>query len=242
MFFHKIDNMPPSKNVINELMNFYKAVAKGALKKCRSNVNLDKVQLVKKARAIWKKKHSVKKLTACEYLIVAKASFAGSLSRGSPSFPSGMKHDKTLKSVLGPNLERYEAALRKAVIRCGSFEKVMRQYDSKDCFAYMDPPYLDTAKVYKSGEEGITPEQIKKVILKMKGKVLLSYNWKPRIEKLFCKDKRFKCVTVALRHQFGQGTHWGSGQKPVKELLIANFPIKKVGKTKKRPFKRHVYR
>lgn len=229
MFFHKVDNRPSPVNVIADtdcdLIRFYKGVAKGALRRCRHVERHGKGSLVETARRIWKKKKSKSKLTPCEYLMISKASYGGNISRSVPSFPASSKsHKKTLVSVF-KNLDRYEDVLRKAKIYCADFEKVMKKHDGKDTLFYLDPPYIEGhARMYE--HEKLSPERIKKVILKTKGKVMLSYNWSPTIERIFCKDKRFHCASIGIGHQFGVGTHW-KRQREKKELLITNFPLRK---------------
>lgn len=241
VFFSKADKKPARRSVLNDsncmLMSFYKGVAHGDLRKCKNVGSMNEVDLVKRGKAIWKKKNS-KKLTACEYLIISKGSYGGDLARGKPSFP-GQGHKARLSAKTAfSKLNEYEKALKAANITCGDFAKTMKKHDSKDTLHYLDPPYLKTTKMYKN--EGVTPRQIKTVTDKLKGKIMLSYNKIPEVEKLFCKrgrgaksrgrkGKKYYCYGVGLKHQYGMGTNW-EGPQSKQELLITNFPLTKRSK------------
>lgn len=109
------------------------------------------------------------------------------------------------------NYAVYQDRLRDVIIKNKSFEKIIKKYDSKDSFFYLDPPY-------EIAEEGgyykyhVTPEEIYNSIKNLKGKFLLSYNDSKHIRDIF-KDFNIKKIK----------TYYTSSKKEKIELLISNY-------------------
>jgi len=71
------------------------------------------------------------------------------------------------------NLENYRNRLANVVILCEDAFKVIDRYDSPETFFYLDPPWKPAA----SGNEwkGFDGEDFRKIVMGLKGKVLISY-------------------------------------------------------------------
>jgi len=230
LFFAKVFTKPAKKfDVISDaycdLINFYKRVAKGDLRKCEHLREINAPKVVDLAKKIYKTKGD-KNLSACEFLLLSKGSYSGMASSGGRakvSFPkSRPAHNKTLKTVLC-NLDDYEHALRKTKILCGDFKKIMRKYDSPRTVFYLDPPYYSIKKFYK--QESVTPKEIKSVTDKIKGKMILSYNKHPEVVETFCNSPKYHCYQKTARYTFK--LRRGEPGKYRSELIITNFKLKR---------------
>jgi DNA adenine methylase len=92
-------------------------------------------------------------------------------------------------------------------------------YDSKETFYYLDPPYPDTENKTIGGN--ISLIELHNFCKKIKGKFMLSLNDGKMANKIF-KDFNIKKVKVLQSFSNTEGT-----QEFRKELLISNFPLKK---------------
>lgn len=109
----------------------------------------------------------------------------------------------------------YKEKLKNTTILNKDFESVMKKYDSKDTFHYLDPPYVGTEKVYKENKN-ISPERVCNVAKKMKGDVMISYNSHPQVRKA-CKG--LKISKIDTRYTLSAD----SNNKKSNELLITNY-------------------
>jgi hypothetical protein len=92
-------------------------------------------------------------------------------------------------------------------------------YDSKETFYYLDPPYPDTENKTIGGD--ISLIELHNFCKKIKGKFILSLNDVKAINEVF-KDFHIKKVKVLQSFSNTEGT-----QEFRRELLISNFPLKK---------------
>lgn len=92
-------------------------------------------------------------------------------------------------------------------------------YDSKETFYYLDPPYPDTENKTIGGN--ISLVELHDFCKKIKGKFILSLNDVNTIKEAF-KDFHIKKVKVLQSFSNTEGT-----QEFRRELLISNFPLKK---------------
>lgn len=98
--------------------------------------------------------------------------------------------------------------------------KELRKFDSHDSFFYLDPPYPGTGTSRLGGE--INMIELHKFCRELKGKFILSLNDNPKNKRLF---KDFEIKKVKTVEQIAEGAHSGIRT----ELLISNFPLKKIG-------------
>lgn len=145
---------------------------------------------------------------AARFYILVKESFGSGLH----SF--GIR-PKSMKNAVEYILE-ISKRLNMVVIEKQDFECILKTYDKKDAFFYLDPPYYETEKYYT---EKFMPEdhmRLKNALKRIKGKFLLSYNDCEFIRKLYYS---YNIVEVERSHNLIQGK-----EKPLyKELLIKNY-------------------
>jgi len=213
---------PAEREIISDsdgnLMNFYKALKKGAISRCNNTPNKNKLLKIRD------KRKAGKSLSACEYIYLNKISFGGKGTSFDPSSPQKCKGKKAKTCGYSSKDQRkYAERLKKTKIERGDFRKSIKKYDSKDTVFYLDPPYAGTStEGYK--ERDLQPEEVKKAVDKIKGKFILSYNDTKQNRKLFCPPgkKPYVCETVKTHYTLNnKGVHL---QK--KELLIKNYVCK----------------
>lgn len=112
------------------------------------------------------------------------------------------------------NIDLYKKRLKNVKIENKDYVKIIKKYDSKDTFFYLDPPYYSSKEYYKHNT--IDPINMANILKNIKGKFLLSYDNVPKIRKIF-KDSGFYVKTIKTSYK-------ASGYKqPVTELLISNY-------------------
>ena len=124
----------------------------------------------------------------------------------------GVSFDKKLLSaVMGPVRDR----LNGVVIENISYERCFGNYDSKDSFFFMDPPYLGTVqKAYASWTE----EDLKKFrwhLGRLQGKWIVTLNDHPFNRSLFA-----GCRIIATETQNRLGNNRTSAGKVLSEIII----------------------
>jgi len=197
------------KNIVNdkdsELMRFYRHLRDSF---CST---IQRCNLPRNAKE-FEKAVSQKAKSSCAYFGVNKRSYGCKM--GQPNFvPNPGNTGKQLKNSCG----KYSDKLKKAKILNEDFKSVVKRFDSKSTFHYLDPPYVDT---WGYGQGPVNPEDVCSLAKSAKGKVILSYNDHPRVRKA-CKGLNFKKVQTTYEMQKSQ-----TGQsKKVKELLISNFHL-----------------
>lgn len=119
-----------------------------------------------------------------------------------------------------PIIEQASRRLQKVVIENKDFEKLIIAHDSEASFFYCDPPYYYTESYYSNvGFSREDHERLKKVLEKITGKFLLSYNDCPEIRELY---SGFNIYGYERLNNMGQRFDGGS---MFGELLIANYDM-----------------
>jgi DNA adenine methylase len=123
------------------------------------------------------------------------------------------------------NLLRLEEDLSEAHLRLSRvtienlpYHELIKRYDGKDVFFYIDPPYWDCENDYGKGlftKDDFT--RLKQTQDACQGKWLVSINNVPQIRELF-DGHQFKEVKTSYSINNGN-------TKPVTELLIANYVL-----------------
>lgn len=115
--------------------------------------------------------------------------------------------------------------LSKVVIENKDFEHLLRSYDNKENFFYLDPPYYATESYYKNvGEGGFKEEdhlRLRDKLLSLEGKFLLSYNDCDYIRELYnapniMMESHVRLNNIKQRYE-------ANSQFP--ELILANYDI-----------------
>ena len=129
----------------------------------------------------------------------------------------GETEEKRLKdSVMGNKYktDEWKIALKNVIIENKDFRQVIKTYDSKDTFFYLDPPYSRLRPQWGYTENIITPQEVFKAVKNIKGKFLLSYNDTPEIREIF---HSFDVRTIKTVYQVRSERTIG------RELLIINY-------------------
>ena len=112
-------------------------------------------------------------------------------------------------------LEPYQNKLKGVVILKKDYKEVIKKYDNKDAFFYLDPPYEIAIK--KGGYyeySDIDLEELRDLLSKIKGKFLMSLDITPTTKKLF-KDFYQKKILFEYATK--------KKDKKVYEYLISNY-------------------
>ena len=113
-------------------------------------------------------------------LYVMRNSFNGSGTSFSPNrYPPTQSNYKI-------KLEPYQKKLKGVTILKKDYKEVIKKYDNKDAFFYLDPPYEIAIK--KGGYyeySDIDLEELRDLLSKVKGKFLMSLDITPTTKKLF---------------------------------------------------------
>ena len=96
------------------------------------------------------------------------------------------------------------------------YRKIIKKFDNKDSFFYLDPPYEKSDELYK--DDVINLEEMSNILKNLKGKFLLSINDSPNVRKIF---KNFNIKTIDVEGGGQKKSYIGSGIR--KELLIKNY-------------------
>jgi DNA adenine methylase len=118
--------------------------------------------------------------------------------------------DKILK------LDEYQTRLKKTIILNQDYKTVIKKYDSKDAFIYLDPPYENSGDLYGDNSD-IDYQELLNILKNVKGKFLLSLNDSKRIKDIFQEFNIYKIKKVKSSDFLGGAER--------KELLISNYKI-----------------
>jgi len=115
-------------------------------------------------------------------------------------------------------LDQYKERLKGVKLHNEDWLTVVRRYDAKDTFFYLDPPYHGTSRDYN--HNGTELPRLAEVLPKLKGKWLLSYDDHPEVRAAF---KGYSIIGVTSNYTVQSG----SNSKKGKQVLIANYDLKK---------------
>jgi DNA adenine methylase len=110
----------------------------------------------------------------------------------------------------------YKDRLKNVIILNDDFCDVIKHFDNKNTFFFLDPPYEnDKQSDYK---DYVTPEEVYNCIKKIKGKFLLTYNDSPKIRSIF------RNYNIKINKVIYENTPY-IPKRVVNELIITNYPI-----------------
>ncbi len=113
--------------------------------------------------------------------------------------------------------------IKKRLSRTSIFNKdyqAIKEYDSPETFFYLDPPYPDTPNKTIGGNLELS--DLASFCKNLKGKFILSLNSSLKVKKAF---EKFIIKTVKVWNEL---SNVGDAEKYRTELLISNFPLKKL--------------
>lgn len=124
-----------------------------------------------------------------------------------------------------PAISQAWRRLRKVVVECKDFEKLIRQYDRPTTLFYADPPYFETEGYYHNiGKQGFTEQdhvRLRDVLMGIKGHFLLSYNKHEFVFGLY--DKPGICIMPVSRLNNIKQRYEGGAM--YEEYIIANYDL-----------------
>lgn len=115
------------------------------------------------------------------------------------------------------NIDKYQERLKNTTLLSQDYKSVIRKYDSKETFFFLDPPYENSKNLYKKGSFDFV--ELASFLKGVKGKFLLTLNDSPNIRNLF---GGFKIRPVIAR-AYGNVRGDGIGTKDRQELIITNY-------------------
>jgi DNA adenine methylase len=215
-------NKPPSKvEVFNdadgELVNLFLVVRDHPQKFLKS------FRLILYSREIYKRwakeespEDSVKRAVRFYYLL--RSSFNG-LHDGGWSFNLKRNKAKAFFNSLR-QIHLISERLKNVQIDCLGFRKCIERYDRPETFFYLDPPYyaLQYYRVKFSKEDHL---DLRKILGKVRGKWLLTYNGHPKIRKMYSK---FHLIEVEMPKTSPLKKE-GEKRNHFKNLIITNYPL-----------------
>jgi DNA adenine methylase len=144
-------------------------------------------------------------------LVLSKKSYSGCRVRFSQSTNSR----KCTLGYLKKHFEEYKNKLKNTIILNEDYKEVIKKYDSKDTFFFFDPPYSKNDKTWGYNDNSISKEKLLEVLLNLKGKFLMTYDYNEDNMNLF--SKYFNIKIHELDYKMS-GDH-----QIVKELIIMNY-------------------
>lgn len=115
------------------------------------------------------------------------------------------------------NIDEYQERMKNTTLLEQDYASVIRRYDSRDTFFFLDPPYEDSKDLYKKGS--FDHERLASVLRNIKGKFILTLNDSSRIRMIF---RRFNIKPIRVK---GKGNvDVGIGYR--NELLISNYNLR----------------
>ncbi|MDD3982856.1 MAG: DNA adenine methylase [Candidatus Omnitrophica bacterium] len=226
LFFAK---QPAKINVIADtetsLINFYKGVAKGELCKYTNTwpdtwTQTDKLKYLQKIEN--KARKNLNSLSPFEYLIYIK--MLPVPSNNCIKTQCGMRVDRNQSKIQRiidsdiinnklKNCDKYYKLLKNTIILNQDYRTVIKKYDNKNAFIYLDPPYIDSdSRCYENYPK---PAEIVKTLTTIKGKFILSYSYYEPLIKII--NNKFNIYTIDM--------YYPSKKVTVEELLITNLKL-----------------
>jgi hypothetical protein len=200
---------PVRRNIIGDadrwVIQLYEDVRRGRLSACEDGIKVSKGLFAR----------SKKNKSACHKVALSTLSYHGDRK----SYGAVSKEGKTILTRKLQQHPCYAGKLKSAVLRSGDFATTMRKYDTKDTVHFLDPPwpmdYSDKYHAHGGAKRGksrkkdsfggaMDPEHVRKVSDKMKGTVVVIYNWTPALAKTFT-GPGWKVMKINATTQHGRG-------------------------------------
>lgn len=211
VFYQKEPSKLEIINDINsDLINLHRIIkTKPTSLQIELNNMLRSRELFELIKAI-KPRNNIQKAAFYYYLI--------SLSFGSKMDNFAMSKGARAPKNIYKSFEIYSRRLKMAVIENLSYEKFIKEYDSKDTLFYLDPPYVGTESYYKMPRafDLSAHKNLASILRGIKGKFILSYNDCLVVKKLY---KGFNIKEILTNYSLNVN----SKNKKAKELIIMNY-------------------
>lgn len=203
------------KNIINDIdkdiISLYKDL-KHITKEDLENLKVDKSMLTKSYfEKLLKSKPTDPKNRFFRNILVSKLSFGGKRTS-----TAGQTLYIPQFQALKTHLDEYKNKISKTTVLSQDFRNVIKKYDNKDTFFYLDPPYSQNSKSL-GYIKNLSPEELLSTLKTIKGKFIMSYDYSPEIVELFNND--FNVSTIKTAYTLA-GNH---NRQEKKEIIITNF-------------------
>lgn len=197
---------PSDKEVLNDLDDWliknYRLLKNIRSRNFRQDLN--ELGVIRRFYSDPSKNSDTDKLTKS---IIRSCSTFGSVGRGN-IYKDSNPYGKLKK------IDNYQERLKNTTILNQDYKSVIKKYDSRDTFFFLDPPYEKSSKLYK--DDVFDYKELSDVLQNIKGDFILTLNDSPYIRDLF---KNFKIKKILVR---GKGNRdVGVGYR--KELIIYNY-------------------
>jgi site-specific DNA-adenine methylase len=116
-------------------------------------------------------------------------------------------------------IEKFRDRLRNATVRSGHYADVVKEFDGKNTFFFLDPPY--PGHNVEVGEDRFDETEFRKVLDRIKGKFLVTYGTRGKLETI-----GFHVRTIRTRRTISSMRGVG-GPKTLPQVLISNYAIAK---------------
>jgi DNA adenine methylase len=159
---------------------------------------------------------------AARFYYLLRSSFFGHVEKGW-RFAVKTEEASRLYNCIG-EVETIARRLQRVSIDHLDFRRCMRNWDRPDTCFYLDPPYFDST-TYRKGIPAFTEqdhEDLAKILAKVQGKWLLTYNDHPRIRELYS-DYGIKPVSTALNTDKGKRGESLWERRNFPQLIITNY-------------------
>lgn len=145
-----------------------------------------------------------------------KRSYSGKMGAGNyaRSYEDENRRN-TGATTIKQKFPEYQYRLKKVKVHNTDFEPVIKKYDSRTTFFYLDPPYHEVSKDCYTHED-VTPAQVHDSVKGVKGKFLISYNNHHDVREEF---KKYNIETIKQTYEL----RGADNKQPVTELLISNY-------------------
>jgi len=209
VFFHK---PLAQKNVLADMdpwvIDLYRDVKAGKLSDCEGGIVA--------SRSLFGR--SQKNKGACHKVALSAMSFHG--NRKSYFLPASGKEGRAIYQSKLKHQKCYRAKLSRAIVKKGDFAAVMKQHDSPGTLHYLDPPWpIDYSDMYHGNTKpgrgksknkkafggAMDPAHVRKVCDKMRGTVVVHYNWTPALARTFTGSGWTVKKITASTHVSGKG-------------------------------------
>ena len=114
------------------------------------------------------------------------------------------------------NISKYKDRLKNVQIFNKDYKEIIHTFDSKETFFFLDPPYENRSKnLYKN--QNFNYHELNEILLKMKGKFLLTLNESENIRNIF---QNFKMKELTVNSLTNNGNIGGKNRM---EIIITNY-------------------
>lgn len=208
VFFRLSEEKKTNPMIINDLDEDVFIALKGLQE--NSNYINDNIRRIGISSEEWNKLKDKK--DALSIIEKLKWSF---LSKGKHYNPSiYKKKNKT-------NYSKFGLLLKNTTILNDDYKKIIAEYDSKDTFFYLDPPYEGSNVGYYK-HHSFNPIEIRDILRNIKGRFIMSFNDNENIRNIF---KDFYLYNIQTKYEINH-LKTGKNHREKTELIISNYSFK----------------